>query len=154
MSEQMLIQGIGSVGGAAIQNPQVQQIALLAYGTGAKLGRELPHSRKQESEADRIGIMYMARAGYDPREAVKFWERFAASHSGQSGGPAFLRTHPLDEKRIADLQTWMPEALAEFQRAKGVGAAPEAPTGKGESTRRGAPSQNSGRSTGSTVISR
>jgi predicted Zn-dependent protease len=154
MSEQMLIQGIGSVGGAAIQNPQVQQLAMLAYGAGTKLGRELPHSRKQESEADRIGLMYMARAGYDPREAVKFWERFAATHAGKAAGPAFLRTHPLDEKRIADLQTWMPDALAEYQRAKGVGAAADAPTGLGESTRTGAPSRSTNRTTGSTVISR
>jgi len=145
MSEQMVMQGIGNLGGNAISDPKMQQLALLAYGAGTKVFRELPHSRAQESEADHIGLMFMAKAGYDPREAVAFWKRFAASHEGQSTGLAFLRTHPLDDQRIADLQKWMPEAMPLYQDATGGAApAPGAPT-KGSAAR-----QSTG--TGSTVI--
>jgi predicted Zn-dependent protease len=141
MSEAMAIQGLGQAVGAATPE-KYAQAAVIAFGLGAKVGRELPHSRKQESEADEVGLSYMAKAGYDPEEAVRFWERFAASHKGQSGPPAFLRTHPVDEKRIADLKALMPQAKALYQRAKTSGAAPEAPSGKGKST------------PGSTVISK
>lgn len=83
------------------------------YGLGATVGLALPHNRKQESEADHIGLIYMARAGYNPEEAVNFWTRFA-DYNRQRGGdvPWFLRTHPLDETRIRDLQKWIPEARA------------------------------------------
>ena len=84
------------------------------YGASASVGFALPHSRNQESEADRIGLTYMARAGYDPAEAVNFWKRFA-DFNKQKGGdvPWFLRTHPLDETRIADIEKWIPEAKAQ-----------------------------------------
>jgi metalloendopeptidase OMA1, mitochondrial len=121
MSEAMVMQGVGQLGGAALESysPGVQQAALLAYGVGTKLGRELPHSRKQESEADHIGLIYMARAGYDPKEAIAFWQRFMAYNQqhGGSGGVAFLRTHPLDEVRIRQLQQWLPEAEAAFVKS-------------------------------------
>ncbi len=92
---------------------------MLAYGVGTKVGRELPHDRKQESEADHIGLIYMARAGYDPREAVAFWQRFMqySNAQGASQTPTFLRTHPLDEVRIKQLQQWLPEAQAEYARS-------------------------------------
>jgi predicted Zn-dependent protease len=93
----------------------------VALGGLGKVGVELPYSRLQESEADHVGLLYMARAGYDPQEAVKFWERFAASHQGQSQGFELLRTHPVDEKRIADLKKWMPEAEAAY---RGAGKSP------------------------------
>jgi predicted Zn-dependent protease len=82
------------------------------------LGRELPHSRAQESEADRLGLIYMARAGYAPEAAVSFWQRFA-DHNSHSGGstPWFLRTHPLDETRIRQLQEWLPRAKQEYRPA-------------------------------------
>src|SRR5690348_3963362 len=85
---------------------KVQSAAALAYGYGAKLGVELPYSRAQESEADHIGLIYMARAGYDPKEAVAFWQRFMAYNNQQGGGDtvSFLRTHPLDSVRIKQLQ--------------------------------------------------
>jgi len=130
MSEALALQGVGQALGAATPE-KYSQAAMIAFGLGAKLGRELPHSRKQESEADEVGLMYMARAGYDPEEAVRFWERFAALHKGQAGPPALLRTHPVDEKRIADLKALMPQAKAQFRAAKVGGAAPEAPSGKG-----------------------
>ena len=142
MSRAMAAQGLGQALGASITDPRWQQVTMIAYGLGANVGYELPQSRGNESEADHIGLMYMARAGYDPEEAIRFWERFSEHHKGASGPPAFLRTHPMDSRRIADLRRLMPEAKAEYQRAKMGGAAPETPTGKGEPTR------------GSTIISR
>jgi predicted Zn-dependent protease len=86
------------------------------YGTTATLGAALPHSRLQETEADRIGLMYMARAGYDPEEAIAFWSRFAEFNQ-QQGDVAvwFLRTHPLDQTRIEDIRSWLPEAKRQYQ---------------------------------------
>jgi len=121
MSEAMLMQTGGQVLGATLSStdPRTQAAASIAYGLTTKLGRELPHSRAQESEADQIGLIYMARAGYDPEAAIAFWQRFAA-YSQQQGGemPAFLRTHPTDEKRIQQLKAWMPRAKAEYRPAK------------------------------------
>jgi predicted Zn-dependent protease len=123
ISEAMVMQGGGQLLGAGLSNydPKWQAAANVAYGLTTKVGRELPHDRAQESEADRIGIRYMARAGYDPRAAVEFWQRFAEfnKQKGGSSSPftAFLRTHPLDEVRIRQLQEWLPEAQAEFARS-------------------------------------
>jgi predicted Zn-dependent protease len=117
MSEAMVIQTGGQLLGTSISaaDPRWQEITLLAYGAGTKLGRELPHSRAQESEADHIGIIYMARAGYDPKAAVEFWQRFSdynQQHGGGKNSPlaGFLSTHPLDQTRIQQLQKWLPEA--------------------------------------------
>jgi predicted Zn-dependent protease len=116
MSEAMLIQTGGQLLGASVSaaDPRWQQVTLLAYGAGTQLGRELPHSRAQESEADHIGLIYMARAGYDPQAAVEFWQRFAQynqEHGGNNSALArFLSTHPLDQTRIRQLQSWLPEA--------------------------------------------
>jgi predicted Zn-dependent protease len=83
------------------------------------VGRALPHSRAQESEADHIGLIYLARAGYPPEAAVQFWERFMAYNNQQGGATLpFLRTHPTDEVRIRQLNEWMPEAKAQYQPAK------------------------------------
>ncbi|MDB6040559.1 MAG: putative Zn-dependent protease [Verrucomicrobiales bacterium] len=118
MSEAAALQAVGQVGGAAVQqkyglNPQVFEVA---YGAATKVGRELPHSRKQESEADHIGLVYMARAGYNPTAAVAFWQRFSDYNkkAGGSAGPAFLRTHPLDDVRIEQLKQWLPEAQNQY----------------------------------------
>jgi predicted Zn-dependent protease len=127
MSEAMGLEVLGQLLGGALSgyDPKVQQGAQLAFGVGSQVGRTLPHSRMQESEADRLGIRYMARAGYDPEESVKFWQRFSefSKQSSSDGGtPAFLRgflsTHPLDETRIKQLQQWMPEAKAQFRKAQ------------------------------------
>ncbi len=121
MSHQLLLQGGEQALGAYLgsSDPKMQSIALLAYGVGSKVGVELPFDRKQESEADHIGIIYMAQAGYDPREAVAFWERFAAYNKQQGGGStlSFLRTHPVDEVRIQQLQALLPEAEAEYMKS-------------------------------------
>lgn len=120
MSEAMVVQTGGSLLGIGLANsdPRLLAAAQLAYGVGTKVGAELPHSRAQESEADHIGLIYMARAGYDPEQAVKFWERFAAFKKQQGGEtPWFLRTHPLDEVRIQQLKEWIPAARAQAPAA-------------------------------------
>ena len=91
-----------------------RQLLLGAYGAGAEIGVLLPYSRTHESEADRLGLIYMAGAGYDPSAAVTFWRKMAV-HSKRRGAdktPSFLRTHPVDEQRIANIQKHLPEALA------------------------------------------
>lgn len=102
----------------AVAPEKYQQLTMVALGGLGKVGVELPFSRKQESEADHVGLLYMARAGYNPEEAVHFWERFAASHQGQSEGISLLRTHPVDAQRIAELKRLMPQAKAEYKPAK------------------------------------
>jgi metalloendopeptidase OMA1, mitochondrial len=121
MSEAMLLQTGGQVLSASTANvdPRWQAIASVAYGVTSKVGVELPHSRGQESEADEIGLIYMARAGYDPEAAVGFWQRFGAFSAQQGNNtPAFLRTHPTDETRVRQLQALMPRAKAEFKPAQ------------------------------------
>lgn len=95
---------------AGIQDPTVMQAINVAYGIGVAL----PFSRSQESEADQIGLILMAKAGYDPRQAVPFWQRMSAAKGG-SGPPEFLSTHPAGETRIRQLQQWMPEALSHYR---------------------------------------
>lgn len=119
ISQALVVQAGGSLLGRALSSsdPRAQSALLLAYGIGATVGVELPHSRMQESEADHIGLIYMARAGYNPEEAIAFWQRFAEYNKARGGSnmPAFLRTHPLDEKRIEQLKSWLPEAKAQYR---------------------------------------
>ena len=119
MSEAMVMQTGGQVIGAAMAESQYQSAAMVAYGLGAKVGRELPHSRKQELEADNIGLTYMARAGYDPEAAIGFWQRFS-DYNKQQGGTqpmSFLSTHPVDDVRIKQLRDLLPRAKQEFVRS-------------------------------------
>ena len=95
------------------QSPETVAAMNIGYGVGTTVGVLLPFSRVEESEADHIGLILMAKAGYDPREAVAFWERMAKV--GGKKPPAFLSTHPADEKRIAQINQWMPEALAVYK---------------------------------------
>jgi len=92
--------------------PITQTLALQALGIGVLL----PFSRSHESEADYIGLLLAAEAGYDPREAVLLWERMAESSKGSS--LEFLSTHPAHKTRIENLQKWMPEAMARYERAE------------------------------------
>lgn len=124
MSTQMATEAGGQLLGSTLSasDPKWQSAALLAYGAGSKLAVELPYSRLQESEADHIGLMYMARAGYDPKEAVAFWQRFAEFNRQQGASQSsffskFMRTHPLDEVRIEQLQKLLPEAQAAFSKS-------------------------------------
>ena len=120
MTEALLMQTGGQILGATLSNsdPRMESAVNAAYGLTAQIGVTLPHSRAQESEADHIGLIYMARAGYDPRMAVAFWQRFSDFEKRQGGGtPPFLRTHPTDAKRILQLSVWMPEAVEQYHPA-------------------------------------
>src|SRR5262245_56714216 len=119
MSEAMALQTGQQIVGAAVSayDPRWQSASMVAFGLGAQVGRELPHSRKQEAEADEIGLMYMARAGYDPRKALDFWQRFSQATAGSDSTPWFLRTHPVTTDRIKRIQELLPRAEAEFTRS-------------------------------------
>ncbi|MEK7675802.1 MAG: M48 family metallopeptidase [Verrucomicrobiota bacterium] len=114
MSDAMALQAGGQALGLSLSkaDPRTQALVQMAYGVGAQVGVLLPFSRTQESAADRIGLTYMARAGYNPEAAVAFWERFAeyGRRSGGAGMPGFLRTHPVDAVRIQQIKDWLPEA--------------------------------------------
>lgn len=90
-----------------------EDLLLQSFGVGGSLGL-LAYSRKHESEADKMGLVFMAMAGYDPREAPKFWERMSAQGGGQAP-PELLSTHPSDETRMRDLEAFMPEALKYYK---------------------------------------
>lgn len=125
MTRAMGIQGLGELSSALIGSSkyaQYQNIYTGLYGAGTQVAVELPHSRAQESEADHIGLMYMAQAGYDPEESIKFWQRFSEYNKQLGGGNTpflsrFLSTHPLDEDRIKQLQKLMPKAKAQFNQS-------------------------------------
>lgn len=114
----MGLQLLGVAVDVGTANSKYHSYATAGYGLGSQLGAALPHSRLQESEADHLGLLYMARAGYNPEAAVGFWQRFAEFNQKHGGDtPWFLRTHPLDETRVKQLQGWMPEAKAQFRPA-------------------------------------
>jgi len=118
-----LLSQIGAVGLAAAlggsgMDPNLTYGIMQAYGLGVQVGGILPFSRSQESEADRIGLIYMARAGYDPRESVLFWQRMAEATKNSQRPPEFLSTHPDNGTRIANLQRHMPEAMRVYTTSK------------------------------------
>jgi metalloendopeptidase OMA1, mitochondrial len=108
MSQSLMIAGGGLAVGYAVkdQDPTTQEAVLLAYGIGATLGAQLPYSRLHENEADEIGLIYMARAGYDPRAAITFWEKMKTKSGGEP--PQFLSTHPNHGTRIERLNNSCP----------------------------------------------
>lgn len=122
-AERMSQQQALSIGGVALmaalgtRSPAVREGVLQAYGLGAQVGVLLPYSRKHELEADRIGMILMAKAGYDPRQAVSFWERMLARKDGQAP-PEFLSTHPSDQTRIEELKRLVPEAMKYYKGPK------------------------------------
>jgi predicted Zn-dependent protease len=114
---QALLAELGGVGlsMALEEEPaKTRELWMTVYGAGAQFGALLPFSRLQESEADQLGLVFMAMAGYDPTEAVSFWQRMAAQKEGQ-GPPEFLSTHPSDETRIANLRKLIPEAMKYYR---------------------------------------
>lgn len=115
MSQQMVAQMGGVALGVALQNKSAETKAIFnsAYGVGANVGLLLPYSRLHETEADKLGLVFAAMAGYDPREAPKFWQRMAAK--GGQKPPEILSTHPSDENRIKELNKYMPEALKYYK---------------------------------------
>jgi len=116
------LQVLGTAVGTAGDNAMLGQAAMAALGAGVQVGVLLPFSRKHESEADYIGILLAADAGYDPRESVHLWERMEQV-SGGKGPSEFLSTHPGHETRIEQLKKWMPEAMAIYQTKSPVPAA-------------------------------
>lgn len=114
MSQQMIVQAGGVTLAVLLrEKPQVaQDLFMTSYGVGSSLG-SLKFSRQHETEADQLGLVFMAMAGYDPTEAPKFWERMAAT--GGASVPEFLSTHPSHETRINDLNEFMPEALKYYK---------------------------------------
>ena len=118
MSQEMLVQFGGMGLAAAIdQKPeQTKNIYMTAYGIGTQVGAILPYSRSHELEADKMGLMFMAMAGYDPNGAVEFWQRMA--EQGGSSMPELLSTHPVDSHRIAQIQQDLPEALKYYEQTK------------------------------------
>jgi predicted Zn-dependent protease len=114
MSQAMAVQGAGmTLQVMASQKPGLaSDLFLQSFGIGSQLGM-LAYGRNQESEADKMGLVFMAMGGYDPRVAPAFWQRMAAQ--GGQKPPELLSTHPSDERRIADLEAYMPEALKYYK---------------------------------------
>jgi predicted Zn-dependent protease len=115
MSQQLALQlgGVALTEALQTQKETTQQLALLAFGVGSSLGVELPFSRTHESEADELGLYFMAMAGYDPRTAPAFWERMQ-SNSSSARPPEFLSTHPNPANRIKELNRHMAKALTYY----------------------------------------
>ncbi len=117
---ELLAQGMG-------QNQRQRQGIRAAYGIGSAVAFTLPFSRSNELEADYMGLLYMARAGYDPREAKRFWARFArySREKGKNSTPEFLSTHPADANRIRQIDGMMAQALKEYERSGKLGVGEE-----------------------------
>ena len=118
MSQQLMAQYGAAILGQAVSNRStaVQQLATSVYGIGAQYGVMLPFSRKHESEADYMGLVFMTMAGYNPDVAVGFWQKMSAGGSGSV--PEFMSTHPSDATRIAEIKKWLPEIKAKYQPKK------------------------------------
>jgi predicted Zn-dependent protease len=119
MSQTMAAQGLGVAVDVATaeKSNTTRQVINTAYGLGGQLAL-MSYSRNQESEADRMGLVFMAMAGYDPNEAIGFWERMASAKSQSGGGapPEFLSTHPSDARRIMNIKKLLPEAMTYYKK--------------------------------------
>jgi predicted Zn-dependent protease len=114
---QQLLQQVGAVGlmVAMKEEPaETQALWLSVYGVGTTVGIILPYSRTHESEADHLGLIFMAMAGYNPNAAVEFWQRMAEKGGGSP--PEFLSTHPSYDTRIQNIQNWLPEAMEYYKK--------------------------------------
>lgn len=127
--ERMTIQQGVQLGGAVLGGVADNQLSAnasnllkIAYGAGSQVLGVLPHSRMQESEADKIGLRYAARAGYDPRAAVSFWLKMNQQKQRAGAPPKFLSTHPSGDDRIADLNAEIPLVLPLYEEARARGA--------------------------------
>lgn len=117
MSQELLTQlGATALSTALTKYPaQTQNLFMVAYGAGSQVGILLPYSRLQESEADRLGLIFMAMAGYDPNVAVDFWQRMAQDSKG-GAPPEFLSTHPSSTTRIENIKSYVPEAMTYYRK--------------------------------------
>jgi len=122
ISQGLVTQEGGSLLGSLFGGGPGADTILAAYGVGSQLGVPLPYSRTQESEADHIGLLLMARAGYDPRGALAFWQRMERAASG--GPPEFLSTHPGHGAREQQIRAWLPEAMRYYEAAARAGVEP------------------------------
>jgi len=116
---QAMVQQLGGMAleVALAQKPQeTQNLFMTAYGIGSEVGAILPWSRQQETEADQYGLIFSAIAGYDPREALPFWQRMAAAGGGSP--PEFLSTHPSDATRLRKMEQFIPEAMKYYTGRK------------------------------------
>jgi predicted Zn-dependent protease len=107
LSQEMLAQGVANVVTAAF-DPRFEAVVTGVFGLGAQYGVLLPYSRAHESEADHLGLLYMAKAGYPPAEAIALWERMETAGSARQ--PEWLSTHPNPATRRTQLRAWLPEA--------------------------------------------
>ena len=123
MSQQMGMQVLGTglavALGASGTSGVTQSVAMQAFGLGAQVGVLLPFSRSQESEADHIGLILMAKAGYDPSQALSFWQRMEQS-SGGKAPPEYLSTHPSHGTRVQQMEAWLPEAEGYYTKDPSV----------------------------------
>lgn len=106
----------GIAGSLSDMDYEKQRTIMAAFGAGAQYGVLMPFSRRDESEADHIGLIYMARAGYDPHESISFWQRMEQMSGAQP--PQFLSDHPSHGVRIQQLQSWMPQAMEEYTKSQ------------------------------------
>lgn len=119
-NERMSRAMVQQLGGVALevalsQKPaETQNLFLMSYGIGSQVGAMLPWSRQQETEADQYGLIFSAMAGYNPQEAIPFWQRMSAASSG-GAPPEFLSTHPSDATRMRKLKQFMPEAMKYYK---------------------------------------
>ncbi|MEW6258454.1 MAG: M48 family metallopeptidase [Thermodesulfobacteriota bacterium] len=117
MSQALAMQmgGVALSVAMANQSTRTRNLAMAAFGAGATVGILLPYSRLHESEADEMGLIFMAMAGYDPHASLGFWQRMAAQKSAKKKPPEFLSTHPSDSKRIEDIRRMIPKAMAYYR---------------------------------------
>lgn len=115
LSQEMLVAGLTVATVVATRESKNRDLYAGLLGAGAAVGFLLPYSRLHENEADRMGLIYMAKAGYDPHAAVDLWRRMAVVSKEKSKPPEFLSTHPADETRIREIQKWLPEAMSYYR---------------------------------------
>ncbi|MBN1818284.1 MAG: M48 family metallopeptidase [Sedimentisphaerales bacterium] len=121
MSHALLVE----LGGVALDTAmkekpeQTRELFQTAFGVGSTVGVLLPFSRLQESEADHMGLIFMAMAGYDPHAAVDFWQRMSEANKGGSSTPELLSTHPADKRRVENIKSLLPEAMQYYKPASG-----------------------------------
>jgi predicted Zn-dependent protease len=118
MSQQLVAQMGGTALSVALRDKpeQTRGLWMAAFGAGTQVGVLLPFSRMQESEADHLGLVFMAMAGYDPNHALEFWGRMSVATSG-GAPPEFLSTHPSDQTRIGKIRAEIPEAMRHYRPA-------------------------------------
>lgn len=116
MSQQLMTEYGSAVLGQALsgQSQAVQTVAGTVYGLGSQYGVMLPYSRKHEYEADHMGLIFMAMAGYNPEAALTFWTKMAQGKNGQV--PEMMSTHPSDANRISEIKKYLPDAMKYYKK--------------------------------------